>query len=221
MNERYRKFVDKMRGPAEARRLIVECARRHGTTSAARWSGASRATVRKLVRRAGEGRPVANDPGHPLSRAKRRGIVEAKRAHPDEGAGLFFKNSRVPYCYRTIFRVLHEAGLLKRIRVPTRDPDHWILWHGKQRLFAKIELCLGLAARLKGYTGRIADTGTPLRRLRRSERRLEYWRALGGKPEGADKLDAADAEMDACLARLAELAASALQRTLADIQHKG
>ena len=35
MNKRYRKFVEKCRGPKRARRLIVQCARRHGTIAAA------------------------------------------------------------------------------------------------------------------------------------------------------------------------------------------
>jgi len=243
MNERYRKFVDKIRDPAEARRRVVECARRHGVSSAARWSGAHPVTVLRLVKRADEGRPIANDPGGPLARAERRRIVEAKRAHPDEGVGRLFTNRRVPYCYRTVFRVLHEAGLTRKQHIPTRDPDFWIRWHEKQRLFAQINFYLGMIARLRGYTGRIADTEGPLRRMRLSERKLELWRAkregersppdaivtsaVPGRPgtdpdpDRAGESGMTDAEMIASLASGAELAASALERTLADIQDKG
>ena len=243
MNERYRRFVDGFRTPAEARRRLVECARRHGVTAAARWSGAHPVTVHRLVKRADEGRPVTSGQGGPLSKAQRRGIVEAKRAHPDEGAELFFKNGRVPYCYRTIFRVLHEAGLLRKIRVPTRDPDFWIRRHEKRCLYEQVNFYLGMIARPKGATGRLADTEGPLRRAKVAAQKYERWwakregersrpdaiaaSAVPGRPGTdpapgtADEYDVADAKVAACLARLAELAASALQRTLADIQHKG
>jgi len=243
MNERYRRFVERMRGPGRARRLIVECARRHGTTAAARMSGASRRTALNLVTRADAGENLARNAGRqPLSARDEGRILAAKRTHPEEGAGLLKRNRRVPYAYATIFRVLHEAGLLRKRFRPTSDPDFWIPWHEKQRLFARINFYLGMIARLKGYTGRIADTEGPLRRMRLSERKLERWRArregersppdaivtsaVPGRPgtdpdpDRAGESGMTDAEMIASLASGAELAASALERTLADIQQE-
>jgi len=207
--------------PEAARRRIVECARRHGSASAARMSGADRSTVLRLARWADAGRSLARESGSPPMSAREKGrILAVKRAHPEESARLMERNRDIPWSHQTITQVLREAGMLRKVHVPTRDPDFWIRWHSKQRLFAKIELCLGLVARLKGYTGRIADTDTPLRRLRRSERRLEYWRARSGKPDRAGEFEAANSEMDACLARLAELEAAALERVMADIRRK-
>jgi len=211
IGERYREFMAASGGPEEARRRIVECARRHGTTAAARMSGASRRTALNLVTRADAGENLARNAGRqPLSARDEGRILAAKRAHPDEGAELFFKNRRVPYCYRTIFRVLHEAGMLKSIHVPTRDPDFWIRRHEKRRLFAQINFYLGMIARLKGYTGRIADTEGPLRRMRLSERKLERWRAKREGERSRRNAIITSAVPVPCVGQVAALASSAL-----------
>ena len=103
MNERYRRFVEKMRGPERAHRRIVECARLHGTGSTARWSGA--ATVQRLLKRADEGRPVVTNPGPEFRRADRRRIIAVKRPHPEEGSGLLQERFRPPSLPVRLFRV--------------------------------------------------------------------------------------------------------------------
>jgi len=185
MDERYRRFVDRYRTPAEARRRIVECARRHGVTAAARWSGAHPTTVRMLVRRAEEGRPIVNNPGHPLSRAERRRILAAKRARPEEGSRLLVGNRRVPHCYRTIFRVLHEAGLTRKQHIPTRDPDHWLERSELSVWMAEAELYIAQVARSMGVTGWVSQIERIRRRVEVAKRRVAYWREQKAKRESA------------------------------------
>jgi len=181
MNERYRKFVNKIRDPAEARRRIVECARRHGTGSAARWSGAGVSTVRMLVRRADEGRPVLNDPGPPIMGADRQRIIAAKMAHPEEGGDLLKRNRRVPYSRQTIFRVLGEAGLLRKRFRPTRDPDHWLDRSDLALEMAEAELMIAEIARSMGVSGWVSQVERIRRRVEVAKRRVKWWREQKAK----------------------------------------
>jgi len=175
--------------PEAARRRIVECARRHGTANAARMSGAAMSTVYRLVKWADDGRSLARESGSPPMSARDEGrILAAKRAYPYEGMKLLVRNRRVRHCYRTVFRVLHEAGLLKRRRMVTRDPDFWIRWHEKQSLYAQLNFYLGWIARLQGMTGRLADTDGPLRRLKKAERKVKYWRSVKGSEAPGTRL---------------------------------
>jgi len=250
IGRRYREFLDGFPTREEARRRIVECARRHGVMAAVRMSGATRRTVRYLVIRAEAGDDLARDAGRqPMSARDGARTVAAKRAHPHKSVRSLKKNHGLLHGSRQIYRVLHEAGLLKkrRRRRPTRDPGFWIRWHEKQCLFAQVNFYLGMIARLRGYTGRLADTDTPLRRMRLSERKLAWWKerqekarregersppdaimtsAVPGRPgtppdpDRADESERTHAEMVACLAKGVKLAASALESTMADIRQK-
>jgi len=181
MNGRYREFLDRFPTREEGRLRIVECARRHGRAAAERMSGAHGNTVLRLIRQADAGEDLSRGPGRQRLSARDEGrIVAAKRAHPEEGAEMLRRKGRVPYCWRTILRVLHEAGLLKRRRRVTRDPDFWISWHEKQSLYAQLNFYLGWVARLQGMTGRLADTEGPLRRVKEAERKVKWWRSVKG-----------------------------------------
>ena len=265
IGERYREFLDSFPTHEEARLRIVECARRHGTTAAARMSGAPGRTVRKIVSRAEAGEDLARGLGRPGLSARERGrIVAAKRAHPAASVRALKMKHGLPHGWNQIRRILHDAGLVNE-----RAPDFWMRWHEKQRLYALINFYLGMIARLKGYPARLADTEGPLRRLRLAERKLEWWRSVKGSkreversprnaimtsavpgasapdvgptprvgdvgrsshpspprpdpdPDRADEPEMTHAKMVACLAKGVELAASALERTMAEIQHKG
>ncbi len=79
VSERYREFMAASGGSEEARRRIVECARRHGTMAAVRMSGASNITVRNLVMRAEGGDDLARNAGRqPLSAREKARILAAK-----------------------------------------------------------------------------------------------------------------------------------------------
>jgi len=184
MNQAYRKFVEKMRGPARARRLIVECARRHGATAAARMSSAHPNTVRSLVKRADEGRPVTDGPGVHLTRADRRRIIAAKRAHPEEGSRLLISNRRVPYGRWAISRVLREAGLERKKHIPTRDPDHWLERSELAVWMAEAELYIAEVARSMGVSGWVSQVERIRRRVEVAKRRVKYWREQKAKREG-------------------------------------
>ncbi|MHC4252638.1 MAG: transposase [Planctomycetota bacterium] len=130
IGERYGEFMAASGGPEEARRRIVECARRHGTMAAARMSGASRRTVRNLVIRADAGDDLARNAGRqPLSARDEARIVAAKRAHPDASARALRSKRGLPYGLKRILRVLGEAGMLRKRRRPTRDPGFWLPVH--------------------------------------------------------------------------------------------
>ncbi|MHC5053416.1 MAG: hypothetical protein ACYTKD_01725 [Planctomycetota bacterium] len=179
IGERYGEFMAASGGPEEARRRIVECARRHGTMAAARMSGATRRTVRNLVIRADAGDDLARNAGRqPLSARDEARIVAAKRAHPDESARALKEKRRLPYGLKRILRVLGEAGMLKERRLPTRDPAFWLPVHESRLRMALLDSQVAASGVRPADLERSDGLGRYLRDLRRLVRaRLRLERA--------------------------------------------
>jgi hypothetical protein len=187
---RYREFMAASGGPEGARRRIVECARRHGTMAAARMSGASRWTVRNLVIRADAGDDLARNAGRqPMGARDEARIVAVKRAHPTESA-VTLKNKRgLPFGLKRIMRVLGEAGMLRKRRNPTRDPDFWIRICTGRVWIAEQELKVAGWARAAGMTGHLAQVERIQRRVEVAKRKLEWWKSEKVRRERAEKME--------------------------------
>ncbi len=177
MSERYREFVAAAPSPSEARRRIVEYARRHGTAAAVRMSGACRSTVKNLLNRKSFdtfGRHTGGSPR--LSPEDEARIIDARLAHPTEGV-LTLKSKRgLPHGRNQIARVLREAGLRIERHRSTRGPDFWLPVREFRVWIAEIELKVAEYARAAGMTGHLAQVEYIRRRLDVAKRKVEWWR---------------------------------------------
>jgi hypothetical protein len=195
MNERYKEFLASAPSPAEARRRIVEYACEHGTTAAARMSGADQTTVARILQRGDALAPRRHSGGKPrLAPEDEARIIDARLAHPEAGVIRLKRDHGLPHGGRQIMRVLNEAGLVPECEKPIRDPAFWIRWRERRVETARLELMVAEVVRKAGATGRIAEVERLRRGVARAKRKVEWWKKKARHAGTATAFNAESAE---------------------------
>jgi transposase len=187
MNKRYKEFVAAAPSPSEARRRIVEYARRHGTAAAARMSGAAPCTVYRLLKR--KRLDSFDRPTRALLAEEEARIIDARLANPTEGVRSLKKKTGLPHGYVQITRVLREAGLALKRHHATRDPDFWIPICTRRVEYARYELKVAEYARAAGMTCIFSEVERIRRRLDVAKRKVEWWKKEKERRERAEKIE--------------------------------